>query len=1181
MSNDILHQNEEFDFQFDEDVEIINLPDWAHQWKEKNGDWWGGIPNKFESFYWLAENKLFKKEDVLLFLDPDMIFIDSVNYHPESDEIIGQLWEDYTPLRDWPQESRAFMYPFVLQYATLEKIKDDFKKYCLKIREHEKKWESDMWALDYAAKKNGLKIKYLAHFGRCTAWNKTGDDSICQIIHYPNIIKSTGEEHLFFKQDYTFQPNQRIEIYKTKNKIDRQLLINVSQQRTDFIYHLKWNFDNILKNYSGEKGYLVVKPWPGGFNNIRMSLELGICLAFLTDRTLVLPVAYNMYLLEGQTAFSDFYDLSNLGISVLDYDELSTKINISSDEIGSKNNSKILNFDIVNNVVNFEKIPIPSQFLKGRKEIQSKDYFNDEEIIFLDENLLGNFYLSIYTSYEKELKKIIAKHVVYKREIFDVAWQFINHLGDQKYFALHVRRNDFQYKDLYISAEEILENIQDQIPKNSKLYIATDHKEKDFFEPLLGYYNVVFYSDLRQRIEVDDFDANWIPIIEQLICTRSIKFVGMKLSTLSSYVYRLRGYMQDIDDKEYYINTEKYSKKDQCDFINEEQFIANWAREYKCGYDLQDETIFVSIASYCDSQLIPTIKNLLARASNPQRVTLGVHIQDNGQNYKKLLSEEFENIKILYTSKKDSKGVVWARNRINRELFQSEHYYLQIDSHSRFKKNWDNILIHQHKSIEEDNVVITTYPNNFNISDVTENYLDLSTNSPLRIKKFLSDDLNDNRLTPENGESLSDFDIVNMKWCSAGFLFASGSWVSDVQLPDDVVFNGEEDLLTHISFLKGYNLRLGSEACVWHNYNFKNEKTGKRYKDFNENEIKDHSIDRVNQVLFGSHYKRSLNELEVYLGHNFRPVTKYFRIYVSISAYLDIDILNTIESCIDKAKYPDNLTFGICWQYDMNTSKESNLIDDLASKYSIQIDRQPYRGSKGVGWARSKAMSFYNNEKFCLQIDSHIRFIQDWDELLINDYNVLLDKSDKPIISYLPPDFNVPRNGGADIGFDYDDQLDMINIPEIVGITDEYWFDYANHVQSTGYKNIEIPVLDSSFVFTDGRWISEVYPDPEMYYLGEEVAISIRSYTSGYDLYSPSQIVSWHRKTSDEAVKHYNTHEIQQVKKLHEMSMVKLKNLVIDRNTDSDHHGLGISRSLESYMKYAGIDFDSRAVKKC
>jgi hypothetical protein len=56
--------------------------------------------------------------------------------------------------------------------------------------------------------------------------------------------------------------------------------------------------------------------------------------------------------------------------------------------------------------------------------------------------------------------------------------------------TFHVRRGDFQFKKTRISAEEIYENTKDVLTANSSIFIATDERDKKFFDPLRKHYNV-------------------------------------------------------------------------------------------------------------------------------------------------------------------------------------------------------------------------------------------------------------------------------------------------------------------------------------------------------------------------------------------------------------------------------------------------------------------------------------------------------------------------------------------------------------------------------------------------------------------------------------------------------------------------------------------------------------------
>lgn len=39
------------------------------------------------------------------------------------------------------------------------------------------------------------------------------------------------------------------------------------------------------------------------------------------------------------------------------------------------------------------------------------------------------------------------------------------------------------------------------------------------------------------------------------------------------------------------------------------------------------------------------------------------------------------------------------------------------------------------------------------------------------------------------------------------------------------------------------------------------------------------------------------------------------KIFVQIASYRDPQLIKTIDDCIAKAKYPEQLNFGVCWQF--------------------------------------------------------------------------------------------------------------------------------------------------------------------------------------------------------------------------------------------------------------------------
>src|SRR6478672_7522891 len=98
-------------------------------------------------------------------------------------------------------------------------------------------------------------------------------------------------------------------------------------------------------------------------------------------------------------------------------------------------------------------------------------------------------------------------------------------------------------------------------------------------------------------------------------------------------------------------------------------------------------------------------------------------------------------------------------------------------------------------------------------------------------------------------------------------------------------------------------------------------------------------------------------------------------IFISIASYRDPQLVPTIQDCLAKARRPDDLSFGICWQ--RGPEEELPYQDDPR----FRIREVDWRESQGACWARSEIMGLYDGQDYFLQLDSHHRFVEGWDEL--------------------------------------------------------------------------------------------------------------------------------------------------------------------------------------------------------
>jgi hypothetical protein len=295
-------------------------------------------------------------------------------------------------------------------------------------------------------------------------------------------------------------------------------------------------------------------------------------------------------------------------------------------------------------------------------------------------------------------------------------------------------------------------------------------------------------------------------------------------------------------------------------------------------------------------------------------------------------------------------------------------------------------------------------------------------------------------------------------------------------------------------------------------------------------------------------------------------------IFVQIASYRDPQLIPTIEDMLSKAKYPELLVFGICWQYD-----EEEPINMFDNNPNFRIKKYHYSDSQGLGWARSITNSLYDGEKFTLQIDSHHRFVENWDEIVLEDYNQALKYSSKPIITtYCTPfDPNQPSNKWNQTPslmsqYEFSNDKLLMSMP---------WY-----IQDYKKRNrvIKARTISGHFYFTQGEFIKEVPYDPDIYFGGytEETTLSLRAFTHGYDFYSPYRMVMWHEYTRNYRPKHWDDHgTMSKTNKTSGQRDTFARNKTRqlfgtqNYNIDMKEYGVGSARTLHDYEVYGGFDF--------
>jgi hypothetical protein len=236
----------------------------------------------------------------------------------------------------------------------------------------------------------------------------------------------------------------------------------------------------------------------------------------------------------------------------------------------------------------------------------------------------------------------------------------------------------------------------------------------------------------------------------------------------------------------------------------------------------------------------------------------------------------------------ESKGVCWARNQVQ-QLYKGEDYTLQIDSHMRFEKDWDDTLIKMVKQLQEkgfEKPLLTGYVSSFNPdNDPAER-----VKEPWRMAfdRFIPEGTV--FFLPEtipNWQNLTE--PVPARFYSAHFAFTLGKFSEEVQHDPEFYFHGEEMSIAVRAYTHGYDLFHPHKVVIWHEYTRKGRiKQWDVDRDWVNKNNSSHKKNRklfemdgeVNDINFGKYgfgTERTLRDYEIYSGIRFqkRAVQQY------------------------------------------------------------------------------------------------------------------------------------------------------------------------------------------------------------------------------------------------------------------------------------------------------------------
>ena len=296
---------------------------------------------------------------------------------------------------------------------------------------------------------------------------------------------------------------------------------------------------------------------------------------------------------------------------------------------------------------------------------------------------------------------------------------------------------------------------------------------------------------------------------------------------------------------------------------------------------MKKNKIFISIASYRDPELVPTIKDCISKSNQPNNLVFAISREYNSEDGFDDLSEfkSQKNFKIIELPHSKSLGVCNARHKLQK-LFDNEEYYFQLDSHHRFVKGWDTKIKSTIKDLKKSGSkkpILSSYLPSYNpyakdedrLIDVWRMYIDrFMPEGPIFI--FPESIKNWKRKKPEK-----------TRFLSGHFIFSDGKFCKECPYDPKLYFHGEESSLAVRAYTHGYDLYHLHRPWVWHYYT---RETGARHWDdvSKWEKLNNQSFKRYKTLLgmdgakrrhlpkFGLGKERTLEEYEAYAGIRFK-----------------------------------------------------------------------------------------------------------------------------------------------------------------------------------------------------------------------------------------------------------------------------------------------------------------------
>eukprot|EP00611_Tribonema_gayanum_P032199 TRINITY_DN949_c0_g2_i2.p1 TRINITY_DN949_c0_g2~~TRINITY_DN949_c0_g2_i2.p1 ORF type:complete len:510 (+),score=97.67 TRINITY_DN949_c0_g2_i2:168-1697(+) len=314
-------------------------------------------------------------------------------------------------------------------------------------------------------------------------------------------------------------------------------------------------------------------------------------------------------------------------------------------------------------------------------------------------------------------------------------------------------------------------------------------------------------------------------------------------------------------------------------------------------------------------------------------------------------------------------------------------------------------------------------------------------------------------------------------------------------------------------------------------------------------------------------------------------------LWVGIASYRDPRCGKTLHNMFTKAKHPERVHVAVVQQM---VEGDADCLDDyctLAGKdangecpfaKNVRVLRTDASEAAGPTWGRHLQQYLLRDEEFCLQIDSHMDMIQDWEAGLMAEWAQI--NNDHAILSTYVQSVK-------DLGKSINGHMETSHLCEVI------WNKHVRNQAAKALRLMRQPKLTTTWAaglsFSKCHSMRAVPYDPYLpqVFDGEEFSYFARLFTNGYDVYTPTKTYIGHDYNG---ANNPNAHgwyvatgrDRAAEEKMSDMRLWTLLEMPGGDSTPEGRQavqfgpfGLGTARTLDQLMDFAMIDLRTKTHK--